>query len=126
MSSPIVTETRDPNTCETIKSCEIPEVLFKEIDKVLGVHQGMNNQFVGMAHGLADMVLKLMETKKNIKESDDTVRKKLQFVCKKLNLDASEPWTYNMQSKRFEVRVPPEIAPLKPITASQLSPVPPK
>lgn len=114
---PTLDTSTDPKTGETIKRCDIPKTFTDEIDKVLQAQQGILNQFMFLSQQIATQQNQWLELRKKIDLEDKKIKEKLQFVCRKLKLADNDPWTYNMQSKKFELREPP---PLKPLTASQL------
>ena len=107
----------DSKTGETICRCPIPAELVKEIDSLLGGHQGHLNNFMGMSQQLCELQHRWSEQRGVIKKSDEDIRKKMQFVCKAMGLEEQDPWTYHLQDKCFELREPPEV---QPLTASQM------
>jgi hypothetical protein len=107
----------DPNTGEKVSKCIIPEFHQKEIEKAIGDHQRVMNDFMGISQQMAEIMLRFTTQKQAINKSDLSIRDKMKFACKKSGLQASDPWTYNMQEKLFEMREAPDI---KPLTGSEI------
>lgn len=107
----------DPNTGEKVSKCPLTQDFQAEMDKALAEHNNMLNQFMLISQQTSELTNKWLEMRKEIKETDEKFKHKLQYIAKKLKLVETDPWTYNLQEKCFELREPPDI---EPLTASQI------
>jgi len=108
----------DPNTGETVSKCNINDDFKQVLDKALNQHNIKTNNFMVMSQQYADLMNKWLALRKELEDTNKHFSNKMKYIAKKLKLSESEPWSYNMQEKCFELREPP---PLEPMTANQLN-----
>jgi hypothetical protein len=115
MSKPEITEEQiDPNTGERVSYCKTSPEHQQELFNVLKEHDIEMNKFVMMSQNMADSHIKWVDQRKKIGETDENFKKKMKWIAKDLGLAEHEPWTFNLQTKNYELRKPPEVEPLTP------------
>jgi len=102
----------DSNTGEKVSKCPISEDFQKEMSKVLNEHNKQLNNFMVMSQQHADLQQKWLDLRKELGKTDVKFKGKMQYIARKLKLAESDPWTYNMQDKCFELREPPAPTPM--------------
>ena|SRR3990167_2335189 len=122
---PQILTTIDVNTDEKISKCTIPDSFKKELDMILTEHNKTMNTFVILSQQASDIHMKWIEARKAITDTDNKFKKKMKYIAKKLNLAETDPWTYNLNEKCFELRQQPDIESyvkpeIKPITTSEM------
>ena len=115
-----IIESIDANSNEKVKKCRLPDDYRDEMEKVLMAHQNKLNQFMMLSQQVSDLQIRWFDLRKQITATDESFKSKMKYIAKKLKLSESDPWTYNLQDKCFEMREPPEI---EPITAGNIKDV---
>ena len=113
-----ISKSVDANTGETVSKCLISQDYREALDKVLNKHNANLNNFMILSQQHADFTTKWLKLHEKIVSSNGDFVVKMKYIAKKMKLSESEPWTYNMADKCFEMREPP---PMEPMTASKVN-----
>ena len=108
----------DPVTGEKITRVAVDSGWVKEIDLKLAEHNKNNNKFMILSQQVVDLTENLRNTRKDMFKTDKDIKDTLNTLCKKMKLDPTVPWSYNLQLHVLELREPPDI---KPVTTSQIA-----
>lgn len=114
---PTILKTIDSATGEKISKCALTDDFKNEMDKALQAHNNKLNQFMIVSQQASELLSKWTNMRKEITNTDERFKAKMKYIAKKLKLASSDPWTYNLTEKCFEMREPPDI---EPLTAGQV------
>lgn len=104
---------QDPKSGENVAKHQLPEGADEKLRGIFQSHSKISMEIAGRSEQV------LLHQKANFDLIDKkiscegAIKKELRRLCRKAQLNESEPWGYNMQERCLEKRLPP-IVPVAP------------